>query len=146
MPKSDTFGNLDKKFPCVVSKRCNSFWKKQYIIRIGGHSYVMPRSSFVSPGKLPGQVKPNNIRTTHFSRNKIYNYHFIILYFYGNTIIQKDGIFEMRNSKLYFLQVIPSKKWTCQLQRSWSNCPRNSTNCLWEKWEKKIKQSTTIRG
>ena len=29
--------------------------------------------------------------------------------FFGNTIIQKDGIFEMRNSKLYFLPVIPSK-------------------------------------
>lgn len=27
------------------------------------------RLVFESPGKLPGQVKPNNIRTTHFSRN-----------------------------------------------------------------------------
>ena len=27
------------------------------------------RLVFESPGKLPGQVKPNNIRNTHFSRN-----------------------------------------------------------------------------
>ncbi len=39
------------------------------------------RIVFESPGKLPGQVKPDNIRTTHFSRNpkiaallKVYHY------------------------------------------------------------------------
>ena len=40
------------------------------------------RLVFESPGKLPGQVKPNNIRHTHFSRNPkiaafLKAYHFV---------------------------------------------------------------------
>ena len=40
------------------------------------------RLVFESPGKLPGQVKPSNIRNTHFSRNPkiaafLKNYHYV---------------------------------------------------------------------